>query len=97
MLTALLGLVGRRVSVSASGVEDNPPLALIAHGTLAHGSELRDPAGVEGEAFYFSFEEDRGSGFFVHSKDFRGARWAGPILEIIVGGVVLRVEPENGS
>jgi hypothetical protein len=67
---------------------------------LGGGTDLlhdRVSAGEDDEAFYLSFEEDRGSGFFLHSKAFRGARWAGPILEITVGGVVLRVEPESGS
>jgi hypothetical protein len=83
------------VSVSASGVEDNPPLALIAHGTLANGSELGDLAREEDGAFYFSFEEDRGTGFFVQRRDFRRARWDGPALEVTVGRVFLRIEPEG--
>jgi hypothetical protein len=88
------------VSISAAGIDGDPPLALTITGTLAEGTELlhdRVSAGEDDEAFYLSFEEDRGSGFFLHSKAFRGARWAGPILEITVGGVVLRVEPESGS
>jgi hypothetical protein len=99
-LAALLELIGQRVSISAAGIDGDPPMALTVTGTLAEGTELlrdRADAGEGDEAFYLSFEEDRGSGFLVHSKDFRGARWAGPILEITVGGVLLRVEPESGS
>jgi hypothetical protein len=82
------------------GIDGDPPMALTITGSLAEGTDLlhdRVSAGEDDEAFYLSFEEDRGSGFFLHSKAFRGARWAGPILEITVGGVVLRVEPESGS
>jgi hypothetical protein len=39
-LAALLGLVGSRVSVSASGIHGDPPLALTITGTLAEGTEL---------------------------------------------------------
>jgi hypothetical protein len=59
-----------------------------------HGSELWVRA-EEDEAFYFSFEEDRGSGFFLHRGDFRGAYRDGPALEITSGSLVLRVEPES--
>jgi hypothetical protein len=96
-LTALLGMVGRRVSVSASGVGEKPPLAMIAHGTLGHGSELGDLAGEEEEA---STSPSRRIAVRVSSSTARtsGARaGAVPILEITVGGVVLRVEPESGS
>jgi hypothetical protein len=99
-LAALLELIGQRVSVSAAGIDGDPPLALTITGTLAEGTELLPdqvrPSGGD-EAFYLSLEEDRGSGFFVHSKDCRGAPWAGPTLEITVGGCVLRVELESGS
>ena len=95
VLTALLGMVRRRVSVAASGVSEDPPLLTVTRGTLAEGSELGDFAAQEDEAFYFCFEEDRGSGFFLHRRGFQGGRWDGAILEIRSGSVVLRVEAET--
>jgi hypothetical protein len=60
------------VSISAAGIDGDPPLALTISGTLAEGTELlRDPVGAE-ECIYLSFEEDRGAGLFVHSNVFRG-------------------------
>jgi hypothetical protein len=96
-LAALLELIGQRVSVSAAGIDGDPPMALTVTGTLAEGTELlRDRAGPgEGdEAFYLSFEEDRGAGLFVHSSVFRGAAWEGSVLRIDLGTVALRLERE---
>jgi hypothetical protein len=39
-LAALLELIGQRVSVSAAGIDGDPPLALTITGTLAEGTEL---------------------------------------------------------
>jgi hypothetical protein len=97
-LAALLELVGQRVSISAAGIDGDPPMALTVTGTLAEGTELRrvrvGPGGGD-EAFYLSLEEDRGSGFFVNSNDFRGAAWEGSVLRIDLGTVALRLEPER--
>jgi hypothetical protein len=60
-LAALLELIGQRVSVSAAGIDGDPPLALTITGTLAEGTELLPdqvrPSGGD-EAFYLSLEED---------------------------------------
>jgi hypothetical protein len=94
-LAALLDLVGQRVSISAAGIDGDPPLALTITGTLAEATELlRDLAGAE-ECIYLSFEEDRGAGLFVHSSVFRGAAWEGSVLRIDLGSVALRVERER--
>jgi hypothetical protein len=57
----LLELIGQRVSVSAAGIDGDPPLALTITGTLAEGTELLPdqvrPSGGD-EAFYLSLEED---------------------------------------
>ena len=93
-LAALLELIGQRVSISAAGIDGDPPLALTVTGTLAEGTELlRDPGGAE-ECIYPSFEEDRGAGLFVHSSVLRGATWEGSVLRIDLGSVALRLERE---
>jgi hypothetical protein len=58
-LGALLGMVGSRVSVSAGGVDGEPPLALIGHGTLAQGTELSGGLSADAD-LYLSFAEDLG-------------------------------------
>jgi uncharacterized protein with GYD domain len=77
-LAALLGLVGQRVSVSAAGIDRDPPLALTITETLAEGTELRrDRVGAGEECIYLSFEEDRGAGLFLHSSVFGDNRRRG--------------------
>jgi hypothetical protein len=77
-LAARLRLVGQRVSISAAGIDGDPPPALTITGTSAEGTELlRDLVGAGEECIYLSFEEDRGAGLFVHSSVFRGAAWEG--------------------
>jgi hypothetical protein len=77
-LAARLRLVGQRVSISAAGIDGDPPPALTITGTSAEGTELlRDRVGAGEECIYLSFEEDRGAGLFVHSSVFRGAAWEG--------------------
>lgn len=94
-LAALLELIGQRVSVSAAGIDGDPPLALTVTGTLAEGTELvRDRPDAGEECIYLSFEEDRGAGLFVHSSVFHGAAWEGPVLRIDLGTVALRLERE---
>jgi hypothetical protein len=56
-LTALLGLVGSPVSVSAAGIGGDPPLALIGHGTLAQGTEFSGEQ-RPGADLYFSFKRE---------------------------------------
>jgi hypothetical protein len=66
-------------------------------GTLKAGTDIAVedpwPRVKQGEALYFCFAEDTGSGFFLHADEFRQAEWTGPegdLLVVVTGGLVFR-------
>jgi hypothetical protein len=91
------GWVGRPIGVSVGAV-DSPVVAAVMRGTLRAGSELRAEAmhAAAGEAFYFYFAENAGTGFFLHAGEFRHAEWTGlesSVLAVIMGGATYAFEP----
>lgn len=96
VLRVLLGWVGQGVEVNI-GALDGPLLAASMRGTLKAGTDIAVedpwPRVKQGEALYFCFAEDTGSGFFLHADEFRQAEWTGPegdLLVVVTGGLVFR-------
>ena len=97
VLAWLLGMVGRQVGVSVGAV-DGPVLAANMRGTLRAGEGFRGEAmqAAEGEALYFYFSEDAGTGFFLHAGEFRHAEWTGldrEVLAVVMATATYAFEP----
>jgi hypothetical protein len=88
-LFALLGLVGRRIIVTAT--PESSASGVVAYGTLREGAGLvRADDATAGEALYFALEE--GGGFYLRRADFRGACVEGEDrLRIDLDGLTLTV------
>ena len=51
---------------------------------------------AEGEALYFYFSEDAGTGFFLHAGEFRHAEWTGldrEVLAVVMATATYAFEP----
>jgi hypothetical protein len=73
---------GRSVTVSAGAADGDPPMSVVAFGTLRSGAELSGEAASPTEAFYFLLEESIPCGFFLHRSPFAGSEWDGGVLRI---------------
>lgn len=92
LLSELLALNGREVTVSAGGYGTDPALATICTGHLVEAADMNGKGpGAQHETFLFRLAE--GGAFMVGRPHYRSARRRGANLEIVVGGVVLTVEP----
>lgn len=97
-LTALLGLMGREVSVHvrSPGSRAAPALMLVS-GTLTAAPEVVEQLGGSSEVFFCRIGNTKLlSGFFLDRERFRSARWEDNELYISLrGGTALVVTEES--
>jgi hypothetical protein len=92
LLHDLIGLVGRHVVVCASTEDGYPTLASM--GVLSGAFDVvGDPDG-EHEVLYFPIDGEVSTGFLLTRKLYTGAEWAGDVLRIQLGQVVVEIDPQ---
>ncbi len=96
-LSALLGLVGRRVSVTASDRDGKPVIVARLEGVLRRAADVTVLKGLpEAEAQFFYVtdtpQDDRSIGFMLHAGAFAGGRGDHDArVRFVQGGVLLDV------
>lgn len=94
-LAELAAMNGRRVTASVGAVDGEPPMTVVTSGVVRSGDELSGEAPSPSEAYYFTLGDGIVSGFFVHRTAFVRAEQDGGMLRILLGPLVLMVEPED--
>ena len=90
LLHDLIGLTGRRVSVSVSAPDGHP--ALTCAGVLSGGLDVLDADADEHEVLHFPITGDADAGFLIARATFTGAAWHGDVLDVELGPLVLMIE-----
>jgi hypothetical protein len=96
-LGALLGLLGRRVSVTTSDRDGKPVIVARLEGVLRRAADVTVVKGLpEAEAQFFyvtdTVEDERSVGFMLHAGAFDGGRGdEGSRVRFLQGGVLVDV------